>query len=75
MFPVRRPDFGDRGYDLRPDTHAPDSIVRRLLAVRYKQGRGLRADLHADPAFQAEVTRTMELINAERTKLGMEPLP
>ena len=33
------------------------------------------ADLHDDPAFQAQVERMIELINIERAKLGMEPLP
>ena len=32
------------------------------------------ADLRDDPAFQAQVTRMIELINAERAKLDMAPL-
>jgi TolB-like protein len=33
------------------------------------------AELHGDPAFQAQVSRMIDLINIERAKLGMEPLP
>jgi TolB-like protein len=32
------------------------------------------AELHDDPAFQAQVSRIIDLINIERAKLGMEPL-
>jgi TolB-like protein len=32
------------------------------------------AELHDDPAFQAQVRRMIDLINIERAKLGMEPL-
>ncbi|MDT8439185.1 MAG: hypothetical protein RQ729_09280, partial [Wenzhouxiangellaceae bacterium] len=33
------------------------------------------AELADDPDFQAQVERMIELINVERAKLGMEPLP
>ena len=33
------------------------------------------AELHDDPAFKAQVTRMTELINIERAKLDMAPLP
>ncbi len=33
------------------------------------------AELRDDPGFQAQVVRMVELINAERDKLGMKPLP
>jgi TolB-like protein/Tfp pilus assembly protein PilF len=33
------------------------------------------ADLRDDPAFQAQVQRMTDLINAERAKLGLNPLP
>jgi TolB-like protein/Flp pilus assembly protein TadD len=33
------------------------------------------AELHDDPAFQAQLSRIIDLINIERAKLGMEPLP
>jgi hypothetical protein len=33
------------------------------------------ADLHDDPVFQAQVARMTDLINIERAKLDMEPLP
>jgi len=32
------------------------------------------AELHGDPAFQAQIHRMTELINIERAKLGMVPL-
>jgi TolB-like protein len=32
------------------------------------------AELHEDPAFQAEVSRMIDLVNIERAKLGMGPL-
>jgi tetratricopeptide (TPR) repeat protein len=32
-------------------------------------------ELHDDPVFQAQVARMTDLINIEREKLGMEPLP
>lgn len=33
------------------------------------------AELHDDPAFQAQLTRMTDLINAERAKLGLDLLP
>jgi TolB-like protein len=33
------------------------------------------AELQDDPAFQTQISRMIELINAERAKLGMGPLP
>jgi len=33
------------------------------------------APFAGDPAFQAQVQGNFDLINAEREKLGMEPLP
>jgi TolB-like protein/Tfp pilus assembly protein PilF len=33
------------------------------------------AELHDDPAFQAQIRRMIELINIERADLGMEPMP
>jgi len=34
----------DGGHDLRPDAHAADGMVHRLLVVRLRQGRHLRAE-------------------------------
>jgi hypothetical protein len=33
------------------------------------------AELHDNPAFQAQIRRMIELINIERAKLDMAPLP
>ncbi len=45
---VRRPNVGDSGHDLRPDPHAADGMVHRLLAVRQRQGWHLGAEPEAD---------------------------
>jgi hypothetical protein len=34
----------------------------------------LFGELHDDPAFQAQLSRMIDLINIERAKLGMGPL-
>ena len=36
--------LGDGGHDLRPDAHAADRVVYRLLAVRHPEGRHLGAE-------------------------------
>src|SRR4051812_1213934 len=46
---VRPAHLGDRGHDLRPHPAAAGRVVRRVLAVRRRQGRNLGADPAAIP--------------------------
>ncbi len=47
MFGVWCAQFGDGGYDLRPDSDALDGMVHRVLAVRHRQGWDLGVELEA----------------------------
>ena len=44
---VQDAQFGDRRYNFRPDPHAADGVVHRLLVVRHRQGRDLGVELEA----------------------------
>lgn len=45
---VRRPDIGDRRYDLRPHANPVDCLVYGLLAVRHREGWDLGAEPEED---------------------------
>ncbi len=62
---------GERAAALEALTQAIDLGVRDPLLGRDPAF----ADLRDDPAFQAQVARMIGLINAERAKLDMAPLP
>jgi TolB-like protein len=62
---------GERAAALAALTEAIDLGYRDLRLDREPAFAGL----HDDAAFQAQVSRMIDLINAEREKLGMEPLP
>ena len=61
---------GERAAALAALTQAIDLGIRDPLLGRDPAF----ADLRDDAAFQAQVTRMIELINAERAKLDMAPL-
>jgi hypothetical protein len=62
---------GERSQALTTLAQAIDGGVRNPLLAR----EPAFAELQADPDFQAQVTRMTALINTERAKLGMAPLP
>ena len=61
---------GERAAALAALAVAIDGGTRELLLGRDQAF----VELHADPAFQAQVSRMIDLINIEREKLGMVPL-
>jgi hypothetical protein len=62
---------GEPAQALTALAQAIDRGVRSPLLVR----EPAFSELQGDPAFQAQVVRMIGLINAERAKLGMAPLP
>jgi TolB-like protein len=61
---------GERAAALAALTKAIDLGTRNLLLGQDPAF----AELHDDPGFRAQVSRTIDLVNIERAKLGMEPL-
>jgi len=62
---------GERANALKMLTRAIDRGYRDSLLGRDPAF----AELRGDPAFQAQLARMKKLIDAERTKLKMAPLP